>query len=538
MSSFYADIIKLFDFELYWDVIALYELSYSGQLLNSVEEANVVSMVAESYYQLDNFNKSQEIFYRAITLTKTLTRSQIRDVKFTEAELKFRLHRCLLKQDKREEAMGVLGSIAENEMTPKAISALARLHHVPSNDYTCRDKVKTVGNAMIYHKKVVDLCPEAIDSLSCIVRYGWKERVNICHQNPIVQIWLKAQAAIAEQRHYEAIALLSSLPPVNLKIITELGRLHYTVGENQKAALYLRRVHHLDPSTSYSMDILAFILAQERNYKDLENLAGTLMDAQESPEAWVAYAFLAKCQKKYDKALHFAQKACQLSKWHIHPMAVLLKAHILMDRKKFDEAVANLRDALVIHPANYALYEALVQAFILQDKTQEARIVACTCRHILGQENARTLYLCATLAAKEEATVKDAQKLLEKAIAISPHQLDAVFLLVTLYDKTQNYDKAIALLKKQAETTVNSRLHHLLGDFLSKTNRPVDACHRYRLAVDGDASSAQAMDALEGMLGMSTPESSSSVACPGAPRRRGGFQGCHNDQMSVMERNV
>lgn len=39
--------------------------------------------------------------------------------KFNEAELKFRLHRCLLKQGKREEAMGVLGSIPEEEMTPK-----------------------------------------------------------------------------------------------------------------------------------------------------------------------------------------------------------------------------------------------------------------------------------------------------------------------------------------------------------------------------------------------------------------------------------
>lgn len=47
---------------------------------------------------------------------------------------------------------------------------------------------------------------------------------------------------------------------------------------------------------------------QEQNYKDLENLAATLMDAQETPEAWVAYAFLAKCQKRYDKALYFTEK--------------------------------------------------------------------------------------------------------------------------------------------------------------------------------------------------------------------------------------
>ncbi|EJW86037.1 TPR Domain containing protein [Wuchereria bancrofti] len=522
MHSFYEDISKLYGLELYDDVITLYELSYAEQALSNIQAATVVSMVAESYYQHDSFIKSQEAFYRAITLTKALSKPVSKDLKFSEADLKYRLHRCLLKQRKREEAMGVLGSIAEEEMTPKVISALARLHHVPSNDYTNRDKVKTVGNAMLYHKKVVELCPEAIDSLSCIVRYGLKEGVCTSHRNCTVQAWLKAQEAVAEQKHYDAISHLSGVPPGNLKILIELGRLHYTVGENQKAAVYLRRAHHLDPNTSYSMDILAFILAQEQNYKDLENLAATLMDAQETPEAWVAYAFLAKCQKRYDKALYFTEKACKLADWHVHPMAILLRSLILMDKKKFDEAIAELRDALVIHPANYTLYEALVHAFLLQEKTQEARIVACTCRHILGQDNARALYLCATLAAKDESTVKDAQKLLEKAIAISPHLLDAVFLLVALYDKTQSYEKAIALLKKQTETTVNSRLHRLLGDFLTKTNRPVDACHQYRLAVDGDASAAQAMDALEGMPGINTPECLTSVTCPGAPRRRTG----------------
>ncbi|VDK25630.1 unnamed protein product [Anisakis simplex] len=108
-------------------------------------------------------------------------------------------------------------------------------------------------------------------------------------------------------------------------------------------------------------------------------------------------------------------------------------------------------------------------------------MAASNCRHQLGKDNARALYLCAMVFAKDETTIKDAQKLLEKAISISPHLLDAVFLLVELYDRTQNYEKAITLLKKQAETTVNSRLHRLLGDFLSKTNRPLDAHHQYRL---------------------------------------------------------
>lgn len=49
-------------------------------------------------------------------------------------------------------------------------------------------------------------------------------------------------------------------------------------------------------------------MLQDDKLKELESLAATLMDSHESPEAWVAYAFLAKCQRKSDKALYFAQK--------------------------------------------------------------------------------------------------------------------------------------------------------------------------------------------------------------------------------------
>ncbi|VDO33346.1 unnamed protein product [Onchocerca flexuosa] len=57
------------------------------------------------------------------------------------------------------------------------------------------------------------------------------------------------------------------------------------------------------------------------------------------------------------------------------------------------------------------------------------------------------------------------------------------------------------------------------------------------LAVDGDASAAQAMDALEGMPGINTPECLTSAVCPGAPRRRTG-QICNSDQTPVTERNI
>lgn len=73
-------------------------------------------------------------------------------------------------------------------------------------------------------------------------------------------------------------------------------------------------------------------------------------------------------------------------------MAILLRAHILMDKKKFDEAIAELRDALVVHPANYALYEALVHAFLLQEKNQEVLILM---NYLSSSKSALSLVLAA-----------------------------------------------------------------------------------------------------------------------------------------------
>ncbi|VDK57591.1 unnamed protein product [Gongylonema pulchrum] len=62
MPNFFDDICKLFDFELYDDVLTLYELSYSEQTgLSNVQTATVFSLVAESYFQLENFVKSQDV---------------------------------------------------------------------------------------------------------------------------------------------------------------------------------------------------------------------------------------------------------------------------------------------------------------------------------------------------------------------------------------------------------------------------------------------------------------------------------------------
>lgn len=62
----------------------------------------------------------------------------------------------------------------------------------------------------------MEQCPEAVDSLSFVLRGGIRV-TDLSHYGPVVQAWLKAQEAIAEQNFMEAVAILDPFSANNLK---------------------------------------------------------------------------------------------------------------------------------------------------------------------------------------------------------------------------------------------------------------------------------------------------------------------------------
>lgn len=127
----------------------------------------------------------------------------------------------------------------------------------------------------------------------------------------------------------------------------------------------------------------------------------------------------------------------------------------------------------------FELYEGLVSCHLEQHKSKEARMAANYCIKQIGQ-NARTITLYASVLSRDQATLAEAQKILEKAVNAAPYLLKAVYLLVDIYDKQGNYGRAVDLLRRQTSTHVKHRLHRLLGDFLSKADRPAEAMDSYR----------------------------------------------------------
>ncbi|KAJ1374813.1 hypothetical protein KIN20_037627 [Parelaphostrongylus tenuis] len=180
---------------------------------------------------------------------------------------------------------------------------------------------------------------------------------------------------------------------------------------------------------------------------------------------------------------------------------------------------------------NIDLYELQVVTCLQRAKIREARSAVAICvQNLPNCPRARVLkaqVLLASANGKEEALA-----ILEEVALAHPYLLEAVWLLISQYDNTQNYQKGIEVLKKLTENSMvpfhsMGRLHHQLGEFLSKTGMPAAAYHHANLALTKHCDEAAVqMTHLEPALAFHTPPIPTTPTyvpsgCPGAPRIRG-----------------
>ncbi|KAJ1374812.1 Anaphase promoting complex subunit 7 [Parelaphostrongylus tenuis] len=166
---------------------------------------------------------------------------------------------------------------------------------------------------------------------------------------------------------------------------------------------------------------------------------------------------------------------------------MLLKAYVLLDHERFEDAMRHLAAAIKRDVKNIDLYELQVVTCLQRAKIREARSAVAICvQNLPNCPRARVLkaqVLLASANGKEEALA-----ILEEVVLAHPYLLEAVWLLISQYDNTQNYQKGIEVLKKLTENSMvpfhsMGRLHHQLGEFLSKTGMPAAAYHHANLAL-------------------------------------------------------
>ncbi|KAE9421231.1 hypothetical protein Angca_004868 [Angiostrongylus cantonensis] len=527
----------LYEHELYEDLVFLHEMVPHCESLSTKHEALMAVYVADAYFELEKYSLSLLSYFKALQLYPEVSRS-IHNKHFSDTEVRFRYHKCLVKEKKFEEALAVLAKISGHQYIPKVRYAMAKL--LSGKDH------KGVNISTLYLQDVFTHCNSAFGSLAAVLRSGastaYNAVIDIIGESlegstaANLTTWLEAQKLLGSGQPEQALKIMLLLGTNNPKILTEIGLVYNTLGMRHEARSELAKAHSLDSEQHYAMDTLALLFAQNSPpmAKELESLATQLMNSNENTvEAWIAVGHCARCQGKLKTALYFAHKACNKTVLGDKPKseAMMLKSYVLLDLEKFDEAMRHLSAAIKRDVKNIDLYELQIVTYLQRAKIREARAaVAVCCQNLPSCPRARVLkaqVLLASANGKEEA-----QAILEEVVFAHPYLLEAVWLLISQYDSTQNYQKGIEVLKKLTENSMvpfhsMGRLHHQLGEFLSKTGMPAAAYHHTNLALTKHCEEAAAqMTHLEPTLSFHTPPMPTTPTCvpsecPGAPRLRG-----------------
>ncbi|XGW28921.1 hypothetical protein V3C99_008600 [Haemonchus contortus] len=528
---------SLYEHELYEDLVFLHEMIPNWDSLSAKNEALMAVYVADAYFELEKYSLSLLSYFRALQLYPEVSRS-IHNKHFSDTEVRFRYHKCLVKEKKYEEALAVLAKIPGHQYIPKVRYAMAKL--LAGKDH------KGANMSILYLQDVFANCNSAFGCLATVLRAGAPIAANM-DIDAIAEglegsgaanltTWLEAQKLLGAGQTEQALKIMSLLGTNNPKILTEMGLVYNSLGMRHEARSELAKAHSLDSEQHYAMDTLALLFAQNTPpmVKELESLATQLMNSDENTvEAWIAFGHCARCQGKLKTALYFAYKACNKTTLGDKPKseAMILKALVLLDLEKFDDAMRHLSAAIKRDLKNIDLYELQIVTYLQRDKIREARAAVAICmQNLPNSPRARVLkaqVLLATPSGKEEA-----QTILEEVVFAHPYLLEAVWLLISQYDSTHNYQKGTEVLKKLTENSMvpfhsMGRLHHQLGEFLSKTGMPAAAYHHTNLALTKQCKeAADQMTQLEPSLSFHTPPMPTTPTCapsecPGAPRIRG-----------------
>lgn len=465
-------------------------------------------MFADAFMEAGEYRKAENLYKESVQLRKQIKvkkssgdeSSEEASMEATsDAEVKFKLHKCHLKSNQVGEAVNALQSIPAKQRSPKCNMALGKLYR----------QVGMERPAVSCLREVLKACPMSIEAAQILMQLGVKAKeiqeltLDVESSYDWLHQWTQAYACFASRDYGQAATGLKHLEDTNpllrnnVHLLSVLGQCQHYNGDYPSASLTLQRVHRLDPNHVSSMDILAVLLAKERKLKELEHLATRLMSVTESaPEPWIAMGYYCYANKKGSRAVYFAHKACMLQ--HTSVEALLLKGNVLLDMKKLQDAMNHFREAVQVAPYRYETHKGLVDCYLAQSRHREAVSVAtAACK----QGSQRVLTLLATVLAKDplQLSLAKAKSLLEKALAADPHYLPAVYLLAEILEQEGSIEQAVDLLRKQLKNQSSGKLHQMLADLLAKTHDEEKAMEHYSIALNLDPKNVPAQEGLQKM---------------------------------------
>ncbi|KAL3108440.1 hypothetical protein niasHT_015362 [Heterodera trifolii] len=576
LAEMFKVIRRLYEFELYDDLLLLAELTFPSEptktfnqigdgngLLEEDQRGLFFCYLADAYFQKGQTNraiKNYEMALRCALLIKQKRLKNRYESILNMAEIHFQMAKAFIQNRQEEEALRCLEEVPQTEITPKILFKMARLSHNLSiallqsgrTQLSKRNNNDGPSQRTIKHiKALIKEVPEAIFCRSFLLSNGSlkiassilnaKKAVSassdddpsfisefvLCGEAP--RLWAKVKQLEGQKRFLEAAQLLDGVEMENLRLLLDQARLYRIAGNPKKALSCYQRAHTLDCTNAEGMDAFAALLGtqqqlnERQTQRELDGLAHAM--AQHNPrraESFIVFGWAARQCHRTQEAKQFAQRAEQLAQWRGRERAeaLLLKAQLLADSKRISkETESVVSDLLHNDPTMTPAFVLCIQMCIVQKRFADAKRMAKSALETVGKRNHQIILLYAQALSDDGTSTgtETAVELLEKIVQDVPASVDCLLLLSRLYEKQQHFEQAISLLNRFKESCGDSRIHRELGDLLSKTNRPSEARIEYEKALNsGSLPDAETKDKMINLMaGFRTPQSAANAAFKG-----------------------
>ncbi|KAL0134898.1 hypothetical protein PUN28_001582 [Cardiocondyla obscurior] len=511
MSGLFEQIKLLYDQALYCNVISLTNLvlslsEHNTDLLPGYSKFHVYVYYADAHFHLGKYRRAETLYKKALQFRKCLLKSKgtgkplldgQKDLP-SDVNIKYQIHLCLVKSKNLQEALQVLQSIPGKQRTAKVNMALAKMFHEQGME----------RSAITTYKEVLKECPLALEAAEGLLSLGVKGvEVNSLIVSSTsssmnlewLNTWVKAHAHIHNKEFTHAVTTLRSLDNVvllrdNFNLLTVMGECYYYAGDDKNALLCLRRTRVIEPDITKGVDIYAAVLYKMHHIKELERLIPVITANNEcTGEIYVAMAYSLYAARKFSRANTLTAQALNLNPNDIE--ATILRGNILIEQKKYQDALYFFRHAVQLKPYRYEPHKGLVMCLVEMHRLREALNIASSSCKQLGH-TARVLTLYANVLMKDPVSVSKAKNLLEKALSQDEVYLPAVYLLAEIYEQEMNLEAAIELLERQVEINSTCTLHQTLGDLWARMHNEEKALDHYAIALNLDPNNRRAIEGM------------------------------------------
>lgn len=385
-------------------IISIYDTNRAT--LSPQEHFGTLVYYAESLFHERRFREAETIYRQALQLKRLLTKNKSPNCKTTagsvpgpvdlqsEVELKYKTARCLIEMKCYRDAIVLLQSLALKQRTPKVNMLLSKLCHNHGHE---RSAIGT-------YKEVLKECPLAFEAIEGLLTLGVKgievnsmivDATMAPQCSEWMSSWIKAHANIQARKYTEAIQTLRSIEANTClrnyhQLLVLIGECYYHNGDYEQAYITLKRAHAMQPQSKNGLQILALLMAKNKKIAELEKLitpSPSLLNEYTS-EMWYVMGQYLFATGKYEKAVYFVQKACFQNSRNVE--ALVLKAEVLFQVKKYQQGIAHLRYGQQFAPYRYEIHKALVDNYLNMGRNREAQLQALKAVKMLG-ESARML---------------------------------------------------------------------------------------------------------------------------------------------------